>query len=390
MKRNISDLLDEIPEDEIRLEHSAPLSARQIKKRTISQINKKKTVSLRWLARVAAVAAVIAVLGVTAFAADNIVSEVVGEEGIEKLFGNFFGKPLTEKQEEIVEEIGTTGGDTTTNYGVTITPIAAMADDTLLYMQLCIEAPEGTVLPDITENGYYQFGYTGTYIDAGIGYCGMGSYSYRIDSVTPLNDSNPDDNIKEFVIEAECSGAMKFTDGITKKLVFESLWYHSEENPFMNMHKQNPNCCVKVLEGDFEVSFNIEYIGNKLELDTEDLILYNEEFDFTTTVNKLMITPLSVTREFVATEPNDADIFPTGGSVKIVMKDGSSFKVGEYSEYNFGVDEEFLRKSEMEKATGLNLTNLAGVGMQYKLDDPIELDDIDYIVYGGEHIIDVN
>lgn len=386
MKRNISELLDGLPVDDIELQNTSLLSTRRIKEKTMGRIGAKKTVKFHWMSRVAVVVAVIMAMTLTAFAADNVVSD----ESVGKMFEDFFGKPLSKKQEEIVHEIGTTGGDSTTNYGVTITPIAAMADDTLLYLQLRIEAPKGTVLPDVTDDGYYQFGSLGTHIESGLGYSGMGQSSYWIESPKPLPDSDPYDNTKEFMVTAHCSGAMKFTDGVSKKLVFKTLWYHSENKNHKSLHEPKSNCCSKLLDGDFEVSFNIAYKGNKLDLPTEKLVLYNEEFDFTTTVDKLIITPLSVTREYTATTPNDSDIFPTGGSVEIIMKDGTSIKVGEFSEYNFGVDEEFMRKSENEKVTGLNLTNLVGVATQFKFEEPIVLEDIDYIVYGGEHIIDVN
>ena len=69
MKRNISDLLDNLPVEDMELEHMSLLSARRIKKKTMNKIVAPKSRSVRWLCRVATVAAVIAALGITAFAA---------------------------------------------------------------------------------------------------------------------------------------------------------------------------------------------------------------------------------------------------------------------------------------------------------------------------------
>lgn len=390
MKRNISDLLDGVPVDNIELNENIPLSARRIKMRTMSEIGAKKTHTIHWLPRVALIAALITMMTLTAFAAEDFMKEYIEQ----KPFESFFTEPLTPKQEEVMDAIGTKpiidrdeNNYGETNRDVTITPIGAIADDTLLYMHLRIEAPKDTVLPDVTGYEYYQLGEAS--IDSNFGYCDKGSISCRFETLKPLADSDPTDNIKEFVVTVHCSGAMKFNDGVPKKLVFETLWHHKWDRNVTSLHDQKKTCCTKLLDGEFEVAFNIAYEGNKLDLPTEGLTLYNEEFDFTTTVTRLIITPLSVTRDFTFTTPNDKDIFPTGGSVEIVFKDGTSIKVGDCSKYNFGVDAEFHLKSEFEKDTGIKLDD-AFAGGHLQLDEPIVLEDIDYIIYAGTHIIDVN
>lgn len=381
MKRNISDLLNEISVDEKEIKVKNPLSAHRIRQRTMNSIGQGRTKPVRWLPRVALIAAVIMAMTLTAFAADTILdNESVGEA-----FKSFFEKPLSEKQEAVLDKVGTVGGSASADNGATITPLAIMSDDTLLYMKVRIVAPEGTVLPDVTGDGYYQFGSSGTHIEYA-----AGVPSYRIECPVPLSDDDPNDNQKDFVITVRGGSGTKFVNGVSVQLLFKSLWYHSKNINHMSLHYPMSDCCTKLLEGDYEVSFKISNEEKQLDLSTEGLVLHNEEYNFTTTVDKLIITPLSVTRKYTATTPGDADIFPTGGSVEIVMKDGSSIKVGHYSEYNFGKDEGFLRKSEMEKATGMNLTNLVGVETQFKFDEPLVLEDIDYIVYGCEHIIDVN
>lgn len=394
MQRKISDLLDDVPVDFVELNENTPLSARRIKERTMSQAGKKNTSTRRWLPRAVLIAAVIMLMSITVFAVDDIVKEIKEPKPtIEEIFG----EPLADKQENVLEPsvtVGSTAGyrPIISQYekyqkehpDIIITIIEAVADERLMRLKLRIEAPKGTVWPETTGYGYYELG--NARIETEI------SHSAHFNTLEPLPDSNPTDNVKEFVVTVTCGGLMKFTDGIPKKLRFETLTYHNWDGAYTSLHDPKDlkaGCCTKVLDGYFEVGFTIDNESEKLELLVDGLVLYNEEYDFTTTVTGLEITPLCVRRPFAYTTPNDADILPSGGSVEIVFKDGGSVKVGDFSEYNFGEDSEFIRISECYKATGLNLTG-ALVGWDFQLPEPIVLEDIDYIIYGGEHIIDVN
>lgn len=386
MQRKISDLLDDVPVDYVELNENTPLSARRIKERTMSQAGKKNTSTRRWLPRAVLIAAVIMLMSVTAFAVDDIVKEIKEPK---PTIVEYVVEPLPEKQESVSKPVGTTVNRPILNEyqkyqkehpDIILTPIEAVADESLMHLKLRIEAPEGTVWPEEAEDDYYLLG--GVYIKSGIFIHNKASSS----TVEPLPDSNPTDNVKEFMISVIYSSSMKFTDGEPIKLQFRTLKYY---NRSISPNDSGGSYGTTMLDGYFEVSISVDGKAGKLELPTDNLVLYNEEYDFTTTVTGLEITPLCVRRPFTYTTPNDEDILPSGGSVEIVFKDGSSVKVGDFSDYNFGEDAEFLRISECYKATGLILVD-ALVGWDFELPEPIELEEIDYVIYGGEHIIDVN
>ena len=386
MQRKISDLLDDVPVDYVELNENTPLSARRIKVRTMSQAGKKNTSTRRWLPRAVLIAAVIMLMSVTAFAVDDIVKEIKEPK---PTIVEYVVEPLPEKQESVSKPVGTTVNRPILNEyqkyqkehpDIILTPIEAVADESLMHLKLRIEAPEGTVWPEEAEDDYYLLG--GVYIKSGIFIHNKASSS----TVEPLPDSNPTDNVKEFMISVIYSSSMKFTDGEPIKLQFRTLKYYDRS---ISPNDSGGSYGTTMLDGYFEVSISVDGKAGKLELPTDNLVLYNEEYDFTTTVTGLEITPLCVRRPFTYTTPNDEDILPSGGSVEIVFKDGSSVKVGDFSDYNFGEDAEFLRISECYKATGLILVD-ALVGWDFELPEPIELEEIDYVIYGGEHIIDVN
>ena len=386
MQRKISDLLDDVPVDYVELNENTPLSARRIKERTLSQAGKKNPSTRRWLPRAVLIAAVIMLMSVTAFAVDDIVKEIKEPK---PTIVEYVVEPLPEKQESVSKPVGTTVNRPILNEyqkyqkehpDIILTPIEAVADESLMHLKLRIEAPEGTVWPEEAEDDYYLLG--GVYIKSGIFIHNKASSS----TVEPLPDSNPTDNVKEFMISVIYSSSMKFTDGEPIKLQFRTLKYYDRS---ISPNDSGGSYGTTMLDGYFEVSITVDGKAGKLELPTDNLVLYNEEYDFTTTVTGLEITPLCVRRPFTYTTPNDEDILPSGGSVEIVFKDGSSVKVGDFSDYNFGEDAEFLRISECYKATGLILVD-ALVGWDFELPEPIELEEIDYVIYGGEHIIDVN
>ena len=88
MKRNISELLDDVIIDDVALTAQSPLSAKRIKEMTMARVGVKKHVSLRLLSRITVAAAVIMVMTMTACAVNNIIT---GE-----WFGGYFGSNLFE------------------------------------------------------------------------------------------------------------------------------------------------------------------------------------------------------------------------------------------------------------------------------------------------------
>ena len=400
MKYNITDLLDDVLIDDMELNEKTPLSARRIKDRTMDKIGQKKTNTLRWLPRVAVIAAVIMALTITTFAADAFLYEG-------KLFGDFFGASLTDRQTELIDDIGRTFGQSVSSSGSTITLIRGIADEDHYYLHLRVEAPTDVVLPDYSEESgyYYDFKAIETYwgvdnwswyysqkMDITY-YCCDEPYTMYFDSeVTTLPDDDPTDNVKDFVILfTNCDRLAKFNGGWEKELTIRGLYLLNKED----------RTSQKLLGGNFKFDFWVTYDDwdeTTIELDIEDYSFdtyYKGEYAFTTTVEKIIITPLGLTREYSATKEKHWDICPTGGSVRVVMKDGSSMLVGDFGEYNYGKDTGYLDISELCRVTGLkfgeNHERFIGMAIDsFLFDAPVVLEDIDYLVIAGEHIIDVN
>ena len=111
----------------------------------MEQIRQTKRPRRRMGVRLLACAALAAVFTVSAMAAYHL-------WGPGELFDPFFtleSAPLDDGQKELLDQIGATNLPPVTSNGVTLTPLAAIADEHTLYLRLRLEAPEGTVLPDM-------------------------------------------------------------------------------------------------------------------------------------------------------------------------------------------------------------------------------------------------
>lgn len=381
MKRNISELLDDLPVEEVELTSCSPLSPRRIKDRTMKRVGVRKTVSLRWLGRVAAVAAVIMLLTLTAFAAENAVEH--------KWIGTVFTKPLTDRQQQVVDsmENGFSDRNSTepvTSNNATITPISAICDTRVCYLHIRVEAPEDVVLPDLPEGQSYSF--------SGESYnewMQMKYFQYtetvRNVTVTALPDEVPTDNIKEFVLEMHADWYMGF-NGERASLKIFGLWIKGE----------NSNALKNVFRCNMKFDFTVGYSGDRIDIRDPGLSFYNEQYDFTVKLERIYITHLRMVIHYTATEPNDfQEIIPDGAVCRIVMKDGTSILIGDQSKDSDGEMVGYFRVSKAEELTGLDMTSLAResylddtVGRSF--DEPIVLEDIDYIEWCGGQIIDVN
>lgn len=385
MERKISELLDGLSVDDIELKSAYMMSTHRIKEKTMGRIGAKNKVNLKWLGRVAAVAAVLATMTVTVFAADTVFNEGA-------LFGNFFGMMLSDKQIELVDDIGRTFEESVTSNGTTITPIRAVADEDHYFLHLRVEAPEGVVLPDVSEEDgyYYDFENSKSYY-----YNVNGSkvphdsnrrmklqYEFNMygeslhnmgfnHGVTVLADDNPTDNVKEFVIRLHSESNLAIFNGPGQKyLTFYGLY----------IQRWGQYDGQELLTGVFNISIglNDENRENaRLVIDADDLSYYNEEYDFTVTLHEITITPLTITLDFTSTTPNNTYIFAKGGPIQLVMKDGSIVEAMEA--YYDAAAHDWPHPD-----------SIVGVADYSNFKEPVVLEDIDYILVGGEHIIDVN
>lgn len=369
MKQNYSDLLDEVLVDDIELNEKTPLSAWRIKERAMSRIETKRTIRFHWLPKVAVIAAVIMALTLTAFAAEDIVETVV-DSG--KQIASFFGKPMTEDRKEIVEDIGKVYEESISLNTTTVTPIQMIADAHNLYVHLRIEAQEGKVLRDLTEDDM-KF-----YADISInGYGGVGCGGYSLQRVTPIPDENPNDNVKEFVFDIASWGNTTFNDGVPRTLTISYLTLHGANcnADCFGEHILAPGC-LRILTNQITLDIELDKNDARIIRDTGGITFENEEHGFSVTVNSMIITPLSIRFDWDYTMPENRDICPgAGGEFEVFFKDGTSIK-------NKG----YIRLSDY----GYDPENLVGPGDSYSFPQPVLLENIDYIVFGGEYIVDVN
>ena len=384
MKRKISDLLDDYRAEDVKLGNRNPLSARRIRKRTMLQIQSKRTVSYRWMIRVAVAVAAVMSLMLSVYAAD-----VALNDG--KMVYRLFGRLMNEKQAGLVADIGRDFEGSITSNGTVITPIKAMADDNHFYLHLRVEAPEGVVLPDLSEEEWYYYSFenlkpyyynvNGSKLTHKTERCLKverynkegGHWSSLIcDNVTTtLPDENPNDNVKEFVLKI--NGHAKFS-GLNgpgqMRLVFYGLYIQQWGDPVGQ----------EMIAGNFTIDIGINDINrddSRLVVDAEGYTFYNKEYDFYTTIEKMTITPLTITLEYTHTDPNNDYIFPKGGPIQFVMMDGSTVNAVE-SYYDAAAHE------------WPHPDSIVGVGDYTSFDLPVAVKEIDYILVNGEHVIDVN
>jgi hypothetical protein len=384
LKRNISELLDNLLVEDVQFDNASVLSTRRIKEKTMGRIGAKRTVSFKWVSRMAVMAAVILALTLSAVAADTAFNEG-------KLFGGFFGDSLSDKQFELIDDIGRTFDETVTSNGTTITPIRAVADEDHYFLHLRVEAPDGVVLPDVSEEDgfYYDFQNSKPFyynvngsrlpidhqrrLDVrfknqihGETLCNM-SFNHE---VTSLADEDPTDNVKEFVIMLRNDSDFAIFNGPGQKyLTFYGLY----------IQRWGQYDGQELLTGVFSISIGINDENredSKLVVDAEDLSFYNEEYDYTTTLHKITITPLTITLDYSSTSPNNKYIFVKGGPIQLIMKDGSIVEA---------VDAYYDALANLHP----HPDSIVGVCDYTSFDVPVIVEDIDCILVDGKYIIDV-
>ncbi len=373
MKHNISDLLDNVYVDDIEMNSLAPLSPRRIKARTMEKIGTKNVKKHRWLGRIAVAAAVIAMMTLTVFAADTVLNDGA-------MWDKLFGKDLSEDQIQLIDDIGRTFGEGVTCNGATITPLYAVADEQTYYMHIQVEAPEGVVLPDVSEEDgcFYRFDYDDYDRLVKIDYQLTPNESrtyYPNYGITALPDDNPTDNVKEMVVSLGKNGSdinILFNGDMPKRLTIYGLY----------IHYMDERGCERLFTGSFcfDMEIGIGYEDRdayKLVVDTGGVSFYNEEYAFTTTIKKVTIMPFCIIVERTSTDANSKYIFPQGGPIEIVMKDGSVAYTLE--PYYDAAAHKYPHPD-----------SVVGIGNRFKVDKPLVLEDIDYIRINGEYIFDVN
>ena len=396
MKQKISDILQELLADDFRLGEKTPLSAKSIRRRTSHQIMSEGSKTVRWLPRLAVIATALLMLMISACAADQVLND--GE-----LFGGFFGSQLSEKQEQVLSNIGKEyhnyteywyneelKKDKLTSNGATLTPLYAVCDGRICYVHVRLEAPEGMVLEDLGENRSYSFhGLEGWSDNMEVKFA---YESHRVSNATfhTLADKDPTDNVKEFVVEIYAYWTSGF-NGNKARLSIPGLWVREKIDLRYSY--------TKLFGAEFEFDITIDRMDDRIDLKNLEVSHYIEQYDFSVNLEQIIITPLRMEVHYTATLPENEDILPDGGYAQIVMKDGTKLTYGDHSNVSDGADVGYQVLSKKAAELGLDVEKFVqSVAREYNLntydkytfDEPLVLEDIDYIVWCGGQIVDVN
>lgn len=371
MKRNISDLLDQYPVEDMELGETTPYSSKRIKEITMNQINieANKTVRRFHPMRLLIAAAVAIALSVSALAAGYML-------GAGELFRDFFtkeGNSLSQGQMDTIDQMGQVLEETdidlsaaVTDNGATITPLAAIADENAYYLRLQVDAPAGTALPDLDESqGCYQLKFSlKSPVDT------YKNFSYDA-GMTVLPDDDPADNRKEFVLffHAPMGGTdLQFNDGFSKELSISGLWVQSPDKEY-----------TAIFTGDFIFDIGLNFQSQTIDLDCAGVIYHNEVYGYTNILDSLKLSPLSITAEFRSTLEASLWLSPGVGPLRIVLKDGTIFWPPETEVQISGRHPRFDEANVKDEYVTSDVVSSP-------FDQPLDLSQVDYVQYGDSRI----
>lgn len=273
MPVRMTDLLDGWEDGSVELPPPAGMSPERIKERTMEQIRQTKRPRRRMGVRLLACAALAAVFTVSAMAAYHL-------WGPGELFDPFFtleSAPLNGGQKELLDQIGATDLPPVTSNGVTLTPLAAVADEHTLYLRLRLEAPEGTVLPDMGEQEDH-IAHDVELVDADTGE----RLNWGMQKARFLPDDTPGDNSLELVFMLLGSPrGVNWIDGTSKILTIYDLGLYPDDGGDMR------------LEGEWSFSLDGFYPSKAVEVNPIGATRWDERTERMVTLEGLTLSPLS-------------------------------------------------------------------------------------------------
>lgn len=416
MNKRISDLLDHYADESVDLAGDSPLSSARIKELTMNKITEEKKPRLRRLpVRVAAAAAVVAALTVTAFTA-----RILGAGDLmQGLFQTWTDEPLTTTQVEILNGVGRVfdGSEeySVTSNGATMTPIAALADEDAYYLRLRIEAPEGTVLPDLDKETQGRYALTGKdsegnyqafhlevpnfyYSQVGLSKAyttpGMREvFHERSWNCYTLPDSDPTDNVKELVLTLYSHEYkdIPYNDGRQKLLTVEGLWIelpYSEEGEHYTF--------TEVFRGTFTFDIGSHFVSQVATIDCGGAEWTDPDTGEVNWADTMKLSSLGLKFEFrsnlMKLKNGRNWIDPvTPGDVRVVMKDGSEIFL-EYGHSIWSTDEHEDPSDPYFQVTPDLLTETPEweLGTYWAFDTPLDLSQVDYVQFGEDHIYPIS
>lgn len=346
----MTDLLDGWEDGSVELPPPAGMSPERIKERTMEKIRQTKRPRRRMGVRLLACAALAAVFTVSAMAAYHL-------WGPGELFDPFFtleSAPLNGGQKELLDQIGATDLPPVTSNGVTLTPLAAVADEHTLYLRLRLEAPEGTVLPDMGEQEDH-IAHDVELVDADTGE----RLNWGMQKARFLPDDTPGDNSLElvFMLLGGPNGA-NWVDGTSKTLTITGLILCPRE----------PEDAEKTyLEGEWSFSLDSFYQGKEVEINTIGAVRWDEETERMVTLEGLTRSPLAAS--YTISYPVEESWEFVDLQLELVYKDGSSVTIdGGGGKGSHGPD----GQGGTDYFTGVR-----------NFDAPLDLRELDHLQYGG-------
>ena len=350
MPVRMSDLLDGWEDGSVELPPPAGMSPERIKEKTMEKIRQTKRPRRRMGVRLLACAALAAVFTVSAMAAYHL-------WGPGELFDPFFtleSAPLNGGQKELLDQIGATDLPPVTSNGVTLTPLAAVADEHTLYLRLRLEAPEGTVLPDMGEQEDH-IAHDVELVDADTGE----RLNWGMQKARFLPDDTPGDNSLElvFMLLGGPNGA-NWVDGTSKTLTITGLILCPRE----------PEDAGKTyLEGEWSFSLDSFYQGKEVEINTIGAVRWDEETERMVTLEGLTLSPLAAS--YTISYPVEESWEFVDLQLELVYKDGSSVTIdGGGGKGSYGPD----GQGGTDYFTGVR-----------NFDALLDLRELDHLQYGG-------
>ena len=356
-----------------------------------AQSKKTKSAFVCWLKWTAVAAAVFMSLMVTACAADTVLNDGKIQK---EIFGT---KPIIiqpQKKPSTTKPVTSNKGstDVLTDNGATITPISAYHDSKVCFLQIRLEAPEGVVLEDLPQDKKYRFSDEFDFRERVEVEFTFETHEIQNEVVKVLADDDPTDNVKEFLLELHAGPSWSYY-GQAIKIRIPGLWVRGVF-PY-----ESKNLNENIFTADFEFKIELNSLDEKINLKNIDKSLYVAEHDFTVNLEQIIITPLRLDVYYTATLPEDENILPDGGYAQLVMKDGTKHTFGDLSYVSDGPDVGYHVLNKEAEYYGLDPEKFAqSIAREYNLDtydrytfeEKLVLEDIDYIVWCGGQIIDVN
>ena len=294
-----------------------------------------------------ACAALAAVFTVSAMAAYHL-------WGPGELFDPFFtleSAPLNGGQKELLDQIGATDLPPVTSNGVTLTPLAAVADEHTLYLRLRLEAPEGTVLPDMGEQEDH-IAHDVELVDADTGE----RLNWGMQKARFLPDDTPGDNSLELVFMLLGSPrGVNWIDGTSKILTIYDLGLYPDDGGDMR------------LEGEWSFSLDGFYPSKAVEVNPIGATRWDERTERMVTLEGLTLSPLAAS--YTISYPVEESWEFVDLQLELVYKDGSSVTIdGGSGKGSHGPD----GQGGTDYFTGVR-----------NFDAPLDLRELDHLQYGG-------